>query len=74
MPRHRQFVAGRENPHPHVGARDLGRKHERRLGEIHLLRDRLHRLGRQPAAVEDDGELVTAEEVVGEDVVVEVAV
>ena len=50
------------------------RQHERRLGEVHLLRDRLHRLGGQPAAVEEDGELIAAEEVVGEDVVVKVAV
>ena len=52
----------------------LRRQHERRLGKIHLLGDRLHRLGGQAAAVEEDGELVAAEEVVGEDVVVKVAV
>ena len=74
MARDRQFLARREDTHAGVGVRLVRRQHERRLGEVHLLRDRLHRLGRQPATVEDDGELVTAEEVVGEDVIVEVAV
>ena len=74
MPGHRQLVARREDAHPHVGIRPLGRQDERRLGEVHLLGDRLHRLGGQTAAVEKDGELIAAEEMIGEDVVVEVAV
>ncbi len=74
MAGHRQLLARREDAHADVGARRLGRQHERRLGEVHLLGDRLHRLGRQPAAVEEDGELIAAEEMVGEDVVVKVAV
>ena len=73
-PADRQLVARREDPHADVGAGDLRRQHERRFREVHLLRNRLHRLGRQAAAVEEHGELVAAEEVIGEDVVVEVAV
>ena len=57
-----------------VGVGPLGRQHECRLGEVHLLRDRLHRLGRQAAAVEKDRELIAAEQVIGEDVVVEIAI
>ena len=66
--------AGREDPDAHVGVGPLGRQHERRLREVHLLGDRLHRLGRQPAAVEEHRELVAAEQTIGEDVEVNVAV
>ena len=52
----------------------LARQHERRLREVHLLRDRLHRVGGQTASVEEHGELVAAEEVIGEDVVMQIAV
>ena len=52
----------------------LRRQQERRLRKVHFLGDRLHGLERQPAAVEEDRELVSPEEMVGEDVVVKVAV
>ena len=71
---HRQLVARREDAHPDVGVRPLRRQDERRLRERHLLGDRLHRLGRQAAAVEEDGQLVAAEQAVGEDVEVKVAI
>ena len=71
---HRQLLAGREDADAHVGAGLLRRQHERRLGEVHLLGDGLHRVGRQAAAVEEDRELVTGEQAVGEDVEVEVAI
>lgn len=61
----------REDPHAHVGARRFSRQDERALGKIHLARERLHALGREPAAVEEDGELVAGQRLVGEDVVVE---
>ena len=67
-------AAGRENPHAQSVPALLGRQHERRFGEVHLLGDRLHRLGRQAPAVEKDRELVAAEEAIGEDVEVKVAI
>ena len=57
-----------------VGVAPLGRQDERRLGEIHLAARSPASLGRQPAAVEEDGELIAAEEMIGEDVVVQVPV
>ena len=57
-----------------VGRRLFRRQHECRLGEIHLLRDRLHRLGGQPASVENHRELIAAEQVIGEDIVVKIPV
>jgi len=52
----------------------LGRQDEGRLGEVHFFRDRLHRVGGQTAAVEHDGQLIAAEQMIREHVVVEVAV
>ena len=52
----------------------FGRQDEGCLREVHLLGDRLHRLGGEAAGVEEDCELVAAEEVIGEDVEVKVAV
>ena len=69
-----QLLSRGEDAHPDVGARRPGRQQERRLREVHLLGDRLHRFGREPAAVEEHGQLVAAEQMVGEDVVVKVAV
>jgi len=74
MAGHRQLFRGREDAHPHVGATLLRGQHERRLREVHLLGDRLHRVGRQPAAVEEDGELIAAEEMIGEDVEMDVTI
>ena len=74
MAGHRQFFRGREDAHPHVGAALLGGQHERRLGEVHLFGDRLHRVGRQSAAVEEDGELIAAKEMIGEDVEMDVTI
>ena len=42
--RHRHLVAGRKDPHAHVGAGLFGRRHERRLGEADLPGNLLHRL------------------------------
>ena len=74
VPGRGQLFAGREDPHAHVGALFLRGQHERRLGKIHLLGNRLHRRRVEAAAVEEHGELVAAEQMVGEDVVVKVAV
>jgi hypothetical protein len=74
MPRRRQLAAGRKDPHPDISTCHLRRKNERRFREVHLLGNRLHRLGRQPAAIEEHGELVAPEQVIGEDVIVKVAV
>ena len=74
MPGGRQLVARREDPHAHVGALTLGRQHERRLRKVHLLGHRLHRGGGESASVQHHGELVAAEEMVGEHVVMKVAV
>ena len=74
MPCHRQLLPRREDAHPRVGVRLLWRQHEGGLGEAHLLCNRLHRVRGQAPAVEDDGELVAAEEMVGEDIVVKIPV
>ena len=44
------------------------RQHEHRLGQIELARDRLHALVAQPFGIQDDGELVAGERLLGEDV------
>ena len=50
------------------------RQDERRLREVHLLGDRLHLLVGQAAPVEKHRQLVAAEDPLGEDVVVKVAI
>src|SRR6185437_1569902 len=51
-----------------VGVPGLRRHHEHRLGEVHLLRERLHGQGVEIARVGEDRELVPAEGFVGEDI------
>src|SRR5437588_11797392 len=58
--RHRELVTRREDAEPEVGFWYLRRQKERRLGEIHLLGDRLHHLVGQAPAVERNGELISA--------------
>ena len=67
-PGERQLARGREDPDPDVGVLRLRREHEHRLGEVHLLRERLHRQRVEIARVGEDGELVARERRVGEDV------
>ena len=51
-------AVGREDPDPVVRARLVGRDDERRLGQVRPAREPLHRLGREPVAVEHDRERV----------------
>ena len=51
-----------------TSASALRRQHEDGLGEVHLLRQRLHRQRVEIARVGEDGELVPGERDVGEDV------
>ena len=74
MPGHRQLLARREDAHADVGARRLGRKDERAFGEVHLARDRLHLVSREPGRFREHRELVAFEGRVGEDVVMKIAV
>ena len=46
----------------------LGREHEDRLGEVHLLRELLHRLVVDIASVREDGQLVAGQRSIREDV------
>ncbi len=46
----------------------LRRQHEHRLGEVHLARELLHRVGLDVTPVGEDGELVARQRRVGEDV------
>ena len=72
MAGHRQFRAGREDAHAHVGARRLGRQQERALGEVHLARDGLHLRSRQPATIREDRQLVAFELAIRKDVVMQI--
>ncbi len=72
--RHGHLAPGREDAHPDVGVRPFRRQDEGGFREVHLLRHGLHRLGREAARVEEDGQLVAAELLPREDVEVQVAV
>jgi hypothetical protein len=74
VPRHRHLRGGGEDAQPEIGLELLGRQDECRLGEIHLVGDRLHRRQRQASGVEKHSELIAAEQTIGEDVVVKVPV
>lgn len=74
MARHRQLLPRREDADPHVGPRLLGREDERAFREVHLKGDRLHQLCGQASRLEKHSELIAAEEVVGEDVEVQIAI
>src|SRR5205807_656874 len=65
---HRELGAGGKDSHAPVVARVVGRQHEGRLRQIELFGDRLHRLGRQPTTVRDDGQRVPAERAIREHV------
>ena len=67
MPCERKLEGRSEDPDPDV-ATGLGREHEHRLAEPDLERERLHRLVVQPARVGEDGELVSRQGRVREDV------
>ena len=67
MPRERQLGRRREDADPRVTVR-LGRQHEDGLREVHLARERLHRLVVDVARIREDGELVAGQRRVGEDV------
>ena len=62
----------REDADPRVPA-GLGRQHERHLREVDLARERLHRFVVERASVGEDGELVSLERRVGEDVADDIA-
>ncbi len=64
----RQLADRREDAHAR-GAVSAGRpEDERGLGQVHLARDGLHLGVGEAGGLEHDGERVTAEEPVGEDV------
>ena len=68
MPGERQLGRRREDPDPDVGVVGAGGRHEHRLRERHLLRERLHRRVVEIARVGEHRELVPLERRVGEDV------
>ena len=61
-------IVGREDAHLEVVRWVARLADEARLGVVELARDALHRVRVQPVRVEDDGERVAAEALVGEDV------
>ena len=73
MARERQLSRRGEDPDPDVGVVARRRQHEDGLGEVRLLRERLHRQLVEIAGVREDGELVPGERHVGEDVAHHVA-
>ncbi len=60
MPGERELGRRREDAHEDVPVR-LRRVHERRLGVVHLPRERLQLLLGDPARVGEDGELIAGE-------------
>jgi hypothetical protein len=72
--RHRDFFARRENAQAEINVSPIGRQDERRLRKVHLLCNRLHRLGGKASRVEEDRQLIAAEEAVREDVEVKIPV
>ena len=69
----RELGERREDADPRVPAR-LGREHKGHLREVDLARERLHRLVGDPATVGEDGELISLEGRIGEDVADDVPV
>ena len=69
----RELGERREDADPRVPAR-LGRQHKGHLREVDLARERLHRLVGDPATVGEDGELISLERCIGEDVADDVPV
>ena len=61
-------ASGSSYPGVKIRSRRASSKHEDRLGDRQLARDRLHLLAGQPVAGRDDRELVTGERTVREDV------
>jgi hypothetical protein len=59
-----QLDEWREDPHPGVPTA-LGRKHERRLRQIHLARQRLHGHDVQPAAIGEHGQWIARQRPLG---------
>ena len=73
MAGHGQLAAGREDAHPVIGTRGIGREDECGLRERHLARNRLHDGTAQIVRwVQIHGQLVAGEQLVGEDVEVQV--
>ena len=68
-----QFQRRSEDPNPRMAA-GLGRQNEHGLGEAHLKRKPLHGLVVDSPSVREDGQLVAAEETIGEDVELQVPV
>jgi hypothetical protein len=68
MPRKGELRLGREDPDARRVARVARRQDERRLGEIELARERLHRRLRDARGVGEYRQLVARERPVGEDV------
>ena len=64
----RQFPRRRENPQPRRIDRVARLFDEDRLGQVEFARDRLHPRVVEPLAVEDDGEGISGERDLGEDV------
>jgi len=60
--------AGGEDPRPCDAVASSRWQQKDRLGEVHLAGDGLHLPARQLAGVEEDGQRVAAEDVIGEDV------
>jgi hypothetical protein len=67
VPRERHLDARCEDANPGVTAA-LRREHEHALGQVHLAREQLHRLGVEAAGVGEHCQRVAGERLVGEDV------
>jgi len=68
VPHEAQFLAGREDPHPVIGSRVLGRQQERGFGQVGPVGERLHLPAVQAFGVDDDGQRVAAQRFRGEDI------
>ena len=74
MARKRGLGGSREDADAVVGARLLGRKHERILGEVRLARHRLHRIGVEATRLDEHKQLIALQPAIGEHVEVDVAI
>jgi hypothetical protein len=70
----RHFAIQSKDPHLDVSTGSIGGKNERALGEIHLTGNASHVVRRQPRRIDEDRELVTAQRIIGEDIVVKIPV
>ncbi len=74
MARKRQLPGWRENPHARRGVGPAGREDEGRFGQVHLAGDGLHLVVAEAVRLQEYGQLIAAEDVIGEDVNLDEAV